>query len=120
MLPYLLLFYKLYISISLSLSGEKSGARIISLISEIWLSLVLVGEWFACSVGANFTPHIITVNAGEVSFNGIEVCNILVTFYPIRSYDPIEKIFRDVIHKAKHFIFSNMNESVCSFHAFIF
>ncbi|EOY24515.1 AT-hook motif nuclear-localized protein 1 isoform 3 [Theobroma cacao] len=25
----------------------------------------LVGEWVACSVGANFTPHIITVNAGE-------------------------------------------------------
>ncbi|KAJ6347554.1 hypothetical protein OIU76_004103 [Salix suchowensis] len=25
----------------------------------------LLGEWVACSVGANFTPHIITVNAGE-------------------------------------------------------
>lgn len=25
-----------------------------------------VGEWVACSVGANFTPHIITVNTGEV------------------------------------------------------
>ncbi|OMO97413.1 hypothetical protein CCACVL1_04566 [Corchorus capsularis] len=25
----------------------------------------LQGEWVACSVGANFTPHIITVNAGE-------------------------------------------------------
>ncbi|XVF51624.1 hypothetical protein PTKIN_Ptkin04bG0199300 [Pterospermum kingtungense] len=24
-----------------------------------------IGEWVACSVGANFTPHIITVNAGE-------------------------------------------------------
>ncbi|CAN0908654.1 AT-hook motif nuclear-localized protein 1 [Linum grandiflorum] len=24
-----------------------------------------VGEWVSCSVGANFTPHIITVNAGE-------------------------------------------------------
>ncbi|OWM71884.1 hypothetical protein CDL15_Pgr017767 [Punica granatum] len=24
-----------------------------------------LGEWVACSVGANFTPHIITVNAGE-------------------------------------------------------
>ncbi|KAJ8443793.1 hypothetical protein Cgig2_017274 [Carnegiea gigantea] len=23
------------------------------------------GEWISCSVGANFTPHIITVNAGE-------------------------------------------------------
>ncbi|KAJ4850717.1 AT-hook motif nuclear-localized protein 1 [Turnera subulata] len=25
----------------------------------------VVGEWVACSVGANFTPHIITVNTGE-------------------------------------------------------
>ncbi|KAJ6426712.1 hypothetical protein OIU84_022328 [Salix udensis] len=25
----------------------------------------LLSEWVACSVGANFTPHIITVNAGE-------------------------------------------------------
>ncbi|XP_010540095.1 PREDICTED: AT-hook motif nuclear-localized protein 1-like [Tarenaya hassleriana] len=24
-----------------------------------------LGEWAACSVGANFTPHVITVNAGE-------------------------------------------------------
>ncbi|KAF8413053.1 hypothetical protein HHK36_001029 [Tetracentron sinense] len=24
-----------------------------------------LGEWVACSVGANFTPHVITVNAGE-------------------------------------------------------
>lgn len=24
-----------------------------------------IGEWVACSVGANFTPHIITVNTGE-------------------------------------------------------
>ncbi|KAL2516935.1 AT-hook motif nuclear-localized protein 1 [Abeliophyllum distichum] len=23
------------------------------------------GEWVSCSVGANFTPHIITINAGE-------------------------------------------------------
>ncbi|KAK3038504.1 hypothetical protein RJ639_029802 [Escallonia herrerae] len=28
-------------------------------------NLHLVGEWVSCSVGANFTPHIITVNAGE-------------------------------------------------------
>ncbi|KAK4389398.1 AT-hook motif nuclear-localized protein 1 [Sesamum angolense] len=26
------------------------------------------GEWVSCSVGANFTPHIITVNAGELNF----------------------------------------------------
>ncbi|KAK6158061.1 hypothetical protein DH2020_005375 [Rehmannia glutinosa] len=25
----------------------------------------LAGDWVSCSVGANFTPHIITVNAGE-------------------------------------------------------
>ncbi|KAG6396975.1 hypothetical protein SASPL_143136 [Salvia splendens] len=25
----------------------------------------MAGEWVSCSVGANFTPHIITVNAGE-------------------------------------------------------
>ncbi|XP_058221810.1 AT-hook motif nuclear-localized protein 1-like [Rhododendron vialii] len=24
-----------------------------------------IGEWVSCSVGANFTPHLITVNAGE-------------------------------------------------------
>ncbi|GAB2302537.1 AT-hook motif nuclear-localized protein 1 [Dionaea muscipula] len=24
-----------------------------------------LGEWVSCSVGANFTPHVITVNAGE-------------------------------------------------------
>lgn len=24
------------------------------------------GDWISCSVGGNFTPHIITVNAGEV------------------------------------------------------
>ncbi|KAK6130191.1 hypothetical protein DH2020_036107 [Rehmannia glutinosa] len=29
-----------------------------------WVMLV-IGEWVSCSVGANFTPHIITVNAGE-------------------------------------------------------
>lgn len=30
------------------------------------LMSICLGEWVACSVGANFTPHIITVNAGEV------------------------------------------------------
>ncbi|TXG52831.1 hypothetical protein EZV62_022000 [Acer yangbiense] len=28
-------------------------------------NLLFVGEWVACSVGANFTPHIITINSGE-------------------------------------------------------
>lgn len=27
-----------------------------------------IGEWAATSVGTNFTPHIITVHAGEVCF----------------------------------------------------
>lgn len=29
-----------------------------------------VGEWAATSVGTNFTPHVITVNAGEVCYIG--------------------------------------------------
>ncbi|XAR55003.1 hypothetical protein NMG60_11030369 [Bertholletia excelsa] len=29
------------------------------------LGIGLGGDWVSCSVGANFTPHIITVNAGE-------------------------------------------------------
>lgn len=33
------------------------------------LKIPVVGEWVACSVGANFTPHIITVNSGEVNVN---------------------------------------------------
>lgn len=28
--------------------------------------LCFVGEWNSCSLGTNFMPHIITVNAGEV------------------------------------------------------
>lgn len=37
--------------------------------SWIWTNTQIffrAGEWVSCSVGANFTPHIITVNAGEV------------------------------------------------------
>lgn len=35
------------------------------------LNMVLfaAGEMVACSAGANFTPHVITVAAGEVWFN---------------------------------------------------
>ncbi|KAI3727535.1 hypothetical protein L6452_16151 [Arctium lappa] len=29
------------------------------------IGLESLGDWFSCSVGANFTPHIINVNAGE-------------------------------------------------------
>ncbi|KDP25582.1 hypothetical protein JCGZ_20738 [Jatropha curcas] len=34
-------------------------------VSKTKYELENLGEWVACSVGANFTPHIITVNAGE-------------------------------------------------------
>ncbi|KAG5228455.1 AT-hook motif nuclear-localized protein [Salix suchowensis] len=34
-------------------------------LSKAKYELENLGEWVACSVGANFTPHIITVNAGE-------------------------------------------------------
>ncbi|KAL9350089.1 hypothetical protein Peur_057344 [Populus x canadensis] len=34
-------------------------------VSKAKFELENLGEWVACSVGANFTPHIITVNAGE-------------------------------------------------------
>lgn len=37
------------------------------LIIQISYLILLSGEWVACSVGANFTPHFITVNPGEVS-----------------------------------------------------
>ncbi|KAJ8766116.1 hypothetical protein K2173_021633 [Erythroxylum novogranatense] len=43
-------------------SVEKSGK--IKPVSKTKYQLENLGEW-ACSVGANFTPHIITVNAGE-------------------------------------------------------
>lgn len=32
----------------------------------IFLNCYFVGELHACSVGTNFTPHVITINAGEV------------------------------------------------------
>lgn len=35
------------------------------------ITFCFVGEWVACSVGANFTPHIITVNSGEVCLPSI-------------------------------------------------
>ncbi|KAL5751021.1 hypothetical protein ACOSP7_025624 [Xanthoceras sorbifolium] len=36
-----------------------------SSLSKSKYELENLGEWVACSVGANFTPHIITVNTGE-------------------------------------------------------
>ncbi|XP_015868718.3 AT-hook motif nuclear-localized protein 1 [Ziziphus jujuba] len=47
-------------------SAEKSRkVRPASSVSKAKYELENLGEWVACSVGANFTPHIITVNAGE-------------------------------------------------------
>ncbi|EXC17842.1 hypothetical protein L484_023197 [Morus notabilis] len=54
-------------------SAEKRGsggggggkARPPSSVNKTKYELENLGEWVACSVGANFTPHIITVNAGE-------------------------------------------------------
>ncbi|XP_062074136.1 AT-hook motif nuclear-localized protein 1 [Humulus lupulus] len=47
-------------------SSEKRGkVRPASSVSKTKYEMENLGEWVACSVGANFTPHIITVNAGE-------------------------------------------------------
>ena len=43
------------------------------------IQLLCAGEWVSCSVGANFTPHIITVNAGEVSV----INNLWHDFVPV-------------------------------------
>jgi len=47
-------------------SAEKRGkVRPASSVNKNKYELENLGEWVACSVGANFTPHIITVNSGE-------------------------------------------------------
>ncbi|WMV40157.1 hypothetical protein MTR67_033542 [Solanum verrucosum] len=50
-------------------SSEKRGKiRPVGLVSKPHMPKLEVensGEWVSCSVGANFTPHIITVNTGE-------------------------------------------------------
>lgn len=50
-------------------SSEKrsSAAKVrpASSVSKTKFEVEHIGEWVACSVGANFTPHIITVNSGE-------------------------------------------------------
>ncbi|XP_060180004.1 AT-hook motif nuclear-localized protein 1-like [Lycium barbarum] len=50
-------------------SAEKRGKiRPVGLVSKPHMPKLDVensGEWVSCSVGANFTPHIITVNTGE-------------------------------------------------------
>jgi len=47
-------------------STEKRGkVKPASSVTKTKFEVENIGEWVACSVGANFTPHIITVNAGE-------------------------------------------------------
>lgn len=50
------------VSASASFIYVKSSA----LDLPIFLNCYFVGELHACSVGTNFTPHVITINAGEV------------------------------------------------------
>ncbi|PKI56170.1 hypothetical protein CRG98_023438 [Punica granatum] len=47
-------------------SSQKRGkVKTAGSVSKPKFEVENLGEWVACSVGANFTPHIITVNAGE-------------------------------------------------------
>lgn len=48
-------------------------------ISYNLVELFLVGELVACSVGANFTPHVITVAAGEVKAEPGLILKIIIT-----------------------------------------
>ncbi|XWS38485.1 hypothetical protein CRYUN_Cryun19dG0135200 [Craigia yunnanensis] len=46
-------------------AGKRGKVKSPTSVSKAKYELENLGEWVACSVGANFTPHIITVNAGE-------------------------------------------------------
>lgn len=48
-------------------SAEKQRGKVkpASSVSKTKYEVDNLGEWVACSVGANFTPHIINVNSGE-------------------------------------------------------
>ncbi|GMI76345.1 AT-hook motif nuclear-localized protein 1 [Hibiscus trionum] len=46
-------------------AGKRAKVKSPTSFSKPKYELENLGEWVACSVGANFTPHIITVNAGE-------------------------------------------------------
>ncbi|GLT78326.1 hypothetical protein SLA2020_498660 [Shorea laevis] len=46
-------------------TGKRGKVKSPTSISKAKFQVENLGEWVACSVGANFTPHIITVNAGE-------------------------------------------------------
>ncbi|KAF2313171.1 hypothetical protein GH714_009591 [Hevea brasiliensis] len=61
-------------------SAEKP--RKIKPVSKAKYELENLGEWVACSVGANFTPHILTVNAGEGRF---EILSLSGSFMPSES-----------------------------------
>ncbi|KAE8727730.1 AT-hook motif nuclear-localized protein 1 [Hibiscus syriacus] len=45
--------------------GKRGKVKTPTSFSKAKFDLENIGEWVACSVGANFTPHIITVNSGE-------------------------------------------------------
>ncbi|XP_056173518.1 AT-hook motif nuclear-localized protein 1-like isoform X2 [Syzygium oleosum] len=52
--------------IDFSSAGPKRGrGRSAGSVPKPSFEVENLGEWVACSVGANFTPHIITVNTGE-------------------------------------------------------
>jgi hypothetical protein len=42
--------------------------------SLVFIDCHFLGEWAANSVGTNFTPHVITVNAGEVCLTKEDKC----------------------------------------------
>lgn len=44
---------------------KRAKVKPVSSVSKANFELENIGEWVPCSVGSNFTPHIITVNAGE-------------------------------------------------------
>ncbi|KAK8614522.1 hypothetical protein V6N13_068322 [Hibiscus sabdariffa] len=46
-------------------AGKRGKVKLPTTISKAKYELENLGEWVACAVGANFTPHIITVNSGE-------------------------------------------------------
>ncbi|KAL4325596.1 hypothetical protein GQ457_11G023240 [Hibiscus cannabinus] len=46
-------------------AGKRGKVKSPTSFTKAKYELENIGEWVACSVGANFTPHIITVNAGE-------------------------------------------------------
>ncbi|XP_057773548.1 AT-hook motif nuclear-localized protein 1 [Salvia miltiorrhiza] len=55
--------------IDFSAVAKRGKVRSITSAAKVQLPVAMeaesMGEWVSCSVGANFTPHIITVNAGE-------------------------------------------------------